>query len=112
MIRLRDLRDHPDANKDQHGRLRVAAAVGAGAEAMVRARALLDAGADVIVVDSAHGHSEGVLETIGALREAFPDAQLVGGNVATEAGARALVERGVDGIKVGIGPGSICTTRK
>ena len=77
----------------------------------MRARALLDAGVDVIVVDSAHGHSEGVLETIATLREAFPDAQLVGGNVATEAGARALVERGVDAIKVGIGPGSICTTR-
>ncbi|MBL0179423.1 MAG: IMP dehydrogenase [Gemmatimonadetes bacterium] len=114
LITVKDIfkrRDHPDANKDSHGRLRVAAAVGAGAEAMVRARALLDAGADVIVVDSAHGHSEGVLETIAALRDAYPDAQLVGGNVATEAGARALVERGVDGIKVGIGPGSICTTR-
>jgi len=73
--------------------------------------ALIDAGCDVIVVDSAHGHSEGVLKTVACLREAYPDAQLVGGNVATEAGARALVERGVDAVKVGVGPGSICTTR-
>src|SRR5438552_1123469 len=72
---------------------------------------LVDAGCDVIVVDSAHGHSEGVLKTVACLREAYPDAQLVGGNVATEAGARALVERGVDAVKVGVGPGSICTTR-
>src|SRR5205807_7740978 len=76
-----------------------------------RAKALLDAGCDVIVVDSAHGHSKGVLETVALLREAFPDAQLVAGNVATEAGAKALVERGVDAMKVGVGPGSICTTR-
>lgn len=114
LITVKDIfkrRDHPDANKDQHGRLRVAAALGSGAEAIVRARALLDAGADVLVVDSAHGHSEGVLQTIATLRETFPDAQLVGGNIATESGARALVERGVDAVKVGIGPGSICTTR-
>src|SRR3989442_951709 len=102
---------HPHANKDQHGRLRVAAAVGGNPDALARARALLDAGCDVIVVDSAHGHSEGVLKTVACLREAYPDAQLVGGNVATEAGARALVERGVDAVKVGVGPGSICTTR-
>jgi len=80
-------------------------------DALARARALIDAGCDVIVVDSAHGHSEGVLKTVACLREAHPDAQLVGGNVATEAGARALVERGVDAVKVGVGPGSICTTR-
>src|SRR5437773_134292 len=91
--------------------LRVAAAVGGTSDALARARALLDAGCDVIVVDSAHGHSEGVLKTVACLREAYPDAQLVGGNVATEAGARALVERGVDAVKVGVGPGSICTTR-
>jgi IMP dehydrogenase len=101
----------PAANKDEHGRLRVAAAVGAGAEAITRARALIGAGCDVVVVDSAHGHSEGVLSTISALRDAFPDVQLVGGNVATEDGARELVRRGVDAVKVGIGPGSICTTR-
>ncbi|HUL04673.1 MAG TPA: IMP dehydrogenase [Gemmatimonadales bacterium] len=114
LITIKDIfkrRQHPAANKDQHGRLRVAAAVGANKEALPRARALLDAACDVIVVDSAHGHSDGVLETVACLREAFPDAQLVGGNVATEAGARALLERGVDAVKVGVGPGSICTTR-
>ncbi len=102
---------YPDANKDQHGRLRVAGALGTSTDTVARAKALLDAGCDVLVVDSAHGHSTGVLTTIDQLRNAFPEAQLVGGNVATEAGARALAERGVDGIKVGIGPGSICTTR-
>jgi IMP dehydrogenase len=114
LITIKDIfkrRQHPHANKDQHGRLRVAAAVGGNPEALSRARALLDAGCDVIVVDSAHGHSDGVLETVACLRDAFPDAQLVGGNVATEEGARALVERGVDAVKVGVGPGSICTTR-
>jgi len=114
LITIKDIfkrRRHPHANKDQHGRLRVAAAVGGTPDALARARALVDAGCDVIVVDSAHGHSEGVLKTVACLREAHPDAQLVGGNVATEAGARALVERGVDAVKVGVGPGSICTTR-
>ena len=114
LITVKDIfkrRDYPNANKDDHGRLRVAAAVGTGPEAKIRAQALVSAGVDVIVVDSAHGHSEGVLETIAALRQAFPDVQLVGGNVATESGARALIERGVDAVKVGIGPGSICTTR-
>jgi IMP dehydrogenase len=114
LITVKDIfkrREHPHANKDHHGRLRVAAAVGAGGEAMVRAAALIQAGVDVIVVDSAHGHSAGVLQTVAMLRDAHPDVQLVAGNIATEAGARALVERGVDGVKVGIGPGSICTTR-
>ena len=114
LITVKDIfkrRQHPDSNKDRHGRLRVAAAVGGSADALARARALLGAGCDVIVVDSAHGHSAGVLDTVAALREAFPDAQLVGGNVATAAGARALAERGVDAVKVGVGPGSICTTR-
>jgi IMP dehydrogenase len=114
LITIKDIfkrRQHPNANKDQHGRLRVAAAVGGTPEAVSRAKALLDAGCDVIVVDSAHGHSQGVLETVAILREKYPDAQLVGGNVASEAGARALVERGVDAVKVGVGPGSICTTR-
>src|SRR2546428_5123241 len=115
LITVKDIfkrRQHPNANKDQHGRLRVAAAVGGNSkEALSRARALLDAGCDVIVVDSAHGHSQGVLDTVGCLREAFPDAQLVGGNVATGDGVRALIERGVDAVKVGVGPGSICTTR-
>jgi IMP dehydrogenase len=89
----------------------VAAAVGVGPDAGDRAAALLAAGVDALVVDSAHGHSEGVLATVAQLREAFPDSQLVGGNVATTEGARELVERGVDAVKVGIGPGSICTTR-
>ncbi len=114
LITVKDVfkrRDYPLANKDGHGRLRVAAAVGASKDAEPRAHALLDAGCDVLVVDSAHGHSEGVLQAVAHLRAAFPDAQLVGGNVATEGGARALVERGVDAVKVGVGPGSICTTR-
>jgi IMP dehydrogenase len=114
LITVKDIfkrREHPNANKDQHGRLRVAAAVGGGTDATIRARSLVDAGVDVIVVDSAHGHSEGVLSTVAQLREAFPDIQLVAGNVATEAGAREMVRRGVDAVKVGIGPGSICTTR-
>src|SRR5262249_19497015 len=102
---------YPEGNKDQHGRLRVAAAVGGSPEAKIRAQALIDAGVDAIVVDSAHGHSEGVLQTVAMLREAFPSTQLIAGNVATESGARELVRRGVDAVKVGVGPGSICTTR-
>jgi IMP dehydrogenase len=114
LITVKDIfkrREHPDANKDQHGRLRVAAAVGATPDVNARAKALLDAGVDVLVVDSAHGHSEGVLKTVESLRCTFPDAQLVAGNVATEEGSRELVRRGVDAVKVGVGPGSICTTR-
>ncbi len=114
LITVKDVfkrRDFPLAHKDKHGRLRVAAAVGATKDAAPRAHALLDAGCDVLVVDSAHGHSENVLQTIAQLRGSFPAAQLVGGNVATKDGACALVERGVDAVKVGVGPGSICTTR-
>ncbi len=114
LITVKDIfkrREHPNANKDLHGRLRVAGALGAGPDTPTRAKALVDAGVDVLVVDSAHGHSDGVLATIERLRQSFPDVQLVGGNVATEAGARELVKRGVDAVKVGIGPGSICTTR-
>ncbi|KPK03644.1 MAG: inosine-5'-monophosphate dehydrogenase [Gemmatimonas sp. SG8_28] len=114
LITVKDIikrQQFPNANKDSHGRLLVAAALGVGREARARASALLDAGADALVIDSAHGHSQGVLEVVSELREAFPAAQIVAGNVATEDGARALVERGVDGVKVGIGPGSICTTR-
>ena len=113
LITVKDIhkrRDFPNANKDQHGRLRVAAAIGA-ANYRDRARALVDAGVDVLIVDTAHGHSEGVPEATSIVREMFPDVQLVAGNVATRAGARALVERGVDAVKVGVGPGSICTTR-
>ena len=114
LITVKDIfkrRQHPDANKDQHGRLRVAAAVGGSAEAKARAKLLVDAGADALVIDSAHGHSDGVLETLELLRQAFPEVQLVAGNVATEDGAKELVRRGADAVKVGIGPGSICTTR-
>ncbi len=114
LITVKDIfkrRQFPDANKDRHGRLRVAAAVGGTAQARERARALIDAGADALVIDSAHGHSEGVLQTVDLLRQAFPDVQLIAGNVATEGGARELVRRGVDAVKVGVGPGSICTTR-
>ncbi|HXW97030.1 MAG TPA: IMP dehydrogenase [Gemmatimonadales bacterium] len=114
LITVKDIfkrKQFPDANKDSHGRLRVAAAVGGTAEAKSRAKALIDAGADALVVDSAHGHSEGVLQTVATLREAFPEVQLIGGNIATENGARELVRRGVDAVKVGVGPGSICTTR-
>lgn len=102
---------YPRAAKDPHGRLRVGAAVGTSADTMERAAALVSVGVDVIAVDTAHGHSRKVLETVGRLRERFPEVQLVAGNIGTEDGARALVERGVDGVKVGVGPGSICTTR-
>lgn len=114
LITVKDIhkrRQYPDANKDQHGRLRVAAAVGAGADYLDRARALVSAGVDVLVIDTAHGHSDGVLQATGRVREAFPEVQLIAGNVASRAGAAALVERGVDAVKVGVGPGSICTTR-
>jgi IMP dehydrogenase len=114
LITVKDIfkrRAHPNASKDDHGRLLVGAAIGAAREDLVRARALVDAGCDVIVIDSAHGHSQGVLDAVERVREALPEIQLVAGNVATEDGAAALVERGVDAVKVGIGPGSICTTR-
>ncbi|HLS68763.1 MAG TPA: IMP dehydrogenase, partial [Kiloniellales bacterium] len=101
----------PNACKDPQGRLRVAAAVGVGDDGFRRAEALIAADVDVLVVDTAHGHSRGVIQAIQRLREAFGDAQLVAGNVATGAGAEALIEAGADAVKVGIGPGSICTTR-
>jgi IMP dehydrogenase len=114
LITVKDIhkrRQYPNANKDQHGRLRVAAAIGAGGDFLQRARALCDAGVDVLVIDTAHGHSDGVLQATAKVRDAFPDVQLVAGNVATRSGAESLVERGVDAVKVGVGPGSICTTR-
>ncbi|BDY06338.1 MULTISPECIES: IMP dehydrogenase [unclassified Ferrimonas] len=101
----------PNACKDEKGSLRVGAAVGAGEGNEDRVAALVEAGVDVLLIDSSHGHSEGVLQRIRATREAFPDVQIIGGNVATAEGARALIEAGVDAVKVGIGPGSICTTR-
>src|SRR4029077_3163711 len=103
--------EHPDAAKDQHGKLRVGAAVGVGEGTEERVEALVEAGVDVIVVDTAHGHGEGVLDRVKGVKAKFPHVQLVGGNVATQAGAKALVDHGADGVKVGIGPGSICTTR-
>jgi IMP dehydrogenase len=114
LITVKDIfkrRQHPNACKDQHGRLRVGAAIGTGSNEMSRARELVAAGCDVLVIDTAHGHSRGVLEALSRTREAFPDAQIIAGNIGTAAGARALAERGASAVKVGIGPGSICTTR-
>ena len=102
---------HPLASKDGQGRLRVGAAVGVGPSGVERAEALVAAGVDVLVVDTAHGHSRGVLDTVAAVRRLSNEAQIVAGNVATGEGAVALIEAGADAIKVGIGPGSICTTR-
>ncbi len=101
----------PNACKDAQGRLRVGAAVGAGAGNEERVKALVDAGVDILLIDSSHGHSEGVLKRIRETRAAFPDLDIIGGNVATATGAKALIEAGVSAVKVGIGPGSICTTR-
>ncbi len=102
---------YPNAAKDQMGRLRVGAAVGVGAELMDRARALVEAKVDVLCLDSSHGHSAGVVEAVRRLKAAFPATQVIAGNVATYEGAKALADAGADGVKVGIGPGSICTTR-
>src|SRR5215208_213570 len=114
LITVKDIhkrRQFPDANKDRHGRLRVAAAIGAAGNVLDRARAIVEAGVDVLIIDTAHGHSDGVLRATARVREALTEVQLVAGNVATREGAQALVERGVDAVKVGVGPGSICTTR-
>jgi IMP dehydrogenase len=114
LITVRDIvkaDSYPMANKDSDGRLRVGAAVGTSADTMQRVAALEAQGVDVIVVDTAHGHSKGVIDMVRAIRAEFPDLQLIAGNIATAAAFTALVEAGVDGVKVGIGPGSICTTR-
>ncbi len=114
MITVKDIQkssDYPLACKDSAGRLRVGAAVGTGPETEDRVAALVDAGVDVIVVDTAHGHSKGVLDRVTWIKKNFPSLQVIGGNVATAEGALALAEAGADGVKVGIGPGSICTTR-
>jgi len=103
--------EYPSANKDEQGRLRVGAAIGVGEGSDERAIALVEAGVDVIIVDTAHGHSQGVLDRITWLKKKFPKLQVIGGNIATADGARALVDSGADAVKVGIGPGSICTTR-
>jgi IMP dehydrogenase len=103
--------EHPNACKDQLGRLRVGAAVGVGEGTEERVEALVDAGVDVIVVDTAHGHAQGVLDRVKWVKRSFPHMQVIGGNIATRDAAKALVDHGADGVKVGIGPGSICTTR-
>jgi len=114
MITVRDIqrtRDHPVSCKDEQGRLRVAAATGTGENGVSRALALLGAGADAIVIDTAHGHSHGVIDTVGKLRSKAPGATIIAGNIATGAAANALIDAGANAVKVGIGPGSICTTR-
>ncbi|HEY0304132.1 MAG TPA: IMP dehydrogenase, partial [Longimicrobiales bacterium] len=114
LITVKDIfkrRQFPNSCKDEHGRLRVGAAIGTATKELDRAAELLAAGCDVLVIDTAHGHSAGVLEAVERARGRFPDAQIIAGNVATASAAKALVDRGADAVKVGIGPGSICTTR-
>jgi IMP dehydrogenase len=114
LITIKDLMkiiEFPTACKDDMGRLRVGAAVGVAADTEERVQALVEAQADVICIDTAHGHSRGVLEVVASVRQKYPDIQLMAGNVATAVGTKALIERGVNAVKVGIGPGSICTTR-
>jgi IMP dehydrogenase len=114
MVTVKDIQkstDFPYACKDEHGRLRVGAAVGTGGDSEARIDALAQAEVDVIIVDTAHGHSQGVLDRVRWVKQHYPQLQVIGGNIATGAAARALVEAGADAVKVGIGPGSICTTR-
>ncbi|MDY6943329.1 MAG: IMP dehydrogenase [Pseudomonadota bacterium] len=114
LITVKDIQkatDFPNACKDDQGSLRAGAAVGTGAETEARVDALVNAGVDVVVVDTAHGHSRGVIERVSLIKHRYPDLQVIAGNVATAEAALALVEAGADGIKVGVGPGSICTTR-
>jgi IMP dehydrogenase len=114
LITVKDIqkaRDNPNAAKDDHERLRVGAAVGVGGDTEERVAALVSAGVDVIVVDTAHGHSRGVIERVAWVRKQFPQMQLIGGNIVTADAAKALADAGVDAVKVGVGPGSICTTR-
>ena len=114
LVTVKDIQkstDHPNASKDSNGNLRVGAAVGTGPDTDERAALLADAGVDVIVVDTAHGHSVGVLDVVSRIKKAYPQIQIVGGNIATAAAALDLAKAGADAVKVGIGPGSICTTR-
>jgi IMP dehydrogenase len=103
--------EHPFATKDSRGQLQVGAALGTGEETLERARALSEAGVDLLVIDSAHGHSQNVIDTIKLIKKELPDIDVMGGNVATPEGAQALIDAGVDSVKIGMGPGSICTTR-
>ncbi|MGN6787934.1 MAG: IMP dehydrogenase [Rhodanobacteraceae bacterium] len=114
LITVKDIQkahDNPDSAKDAHERLRVGAAVGVGGDTEQRVAALAEAGVDVIVVDTAHGHSQGVIDRVAWVRKNFPDLQMIAGNIVTAEAARALRDAGVDAVKVGVGPGSICTTR-
>jgi IMP dehydrogenase len=114
LITVKDIQkatEHPFAAKDEHGKLRVGAAVGVGADNEERIDLLVKAGVDVLIVDTAHGHSKGVLDRVKWIKTQYPDVDVIGGNIATAEAARALLEHGADGVKVGIGPGSICTTR-
>src|SRR6478735_610972 len=114
LITVKDIQKavkYPNASKDPLGRLRCGAAVGVAKDTMDRAAALVAAGVDVLVIDTAHGHSQGVLDMVGSIRKQFRDVELIAGNVATAAGTLALIDQGVDAVKVGIGAGSICTTR-
>ncbi len=114
MITVKDIQkatEYPNACKDEQGRLRVGAAVGTGAGTEERVAALVEAGVDVIVVDTAHGHAQGVLDRVSWVKQNYPSVQVIGGNIATSEAARSLTEAGADAVKVGIGPGSICTTR-
>ncbi len=114
LITIKDIekiKKYPNACKDSLGRLRAGAAIGVGSDMMERVESLLRAGADALVIDTSHGHSKNVMDSVKRIKAAFPHCQLVAGNVATEAGAKALIDSGVDAVKIGIGPGSICTTR-
>ncbi|PID73365.1 MAG: IMP dehydrogenase [Desulfobacterales bacterium] len=114
MITIKDIekiKKYPNSCKDSRGRLRTGAAVGVGPDALDRAQALAEAGADLLAVDTSHGHSGNVMDTVSAIKAALPDLDLIAGNVATGEGAKALIDAGADGVKIGIGPGSICTTR-
>ncbi|MCK6557487.1 IMP dehydrogenase, partial [Candidatus Binatia bacterium] len=114
LITIKDIEKNekfPNAAKDPFGRLRCGAAVGVGPDRMERAQALVDAGVDLLVVDTAHGHSQSVLDAVTEMRRSFPELPIVGGNVATAEGTEALIKAGASAVKIGVGPGSICTTR-
>ncbi len=114
LITIKDIekiKKYPNACKDSLGRLRAGAAIGVGSDMMQRVELLLKTGADALVIDTSHGHSKNVIDAVKKIKNAFPDSQLIAGNVAMEAGAKALIDAGVDAVKIGIGPGSICTTR-